>query len=216
MVKRHKDYTKGFTIIELMIALSVLSTILLIASAVMINIGKIYNKGVNVANLQNANRTLVADVSQSLQFGGTPSATIHSGTVSTFCIGTTRYNYILGKMLGPAGGDSGMAVPHVLWRDTIDTTSVCPVLNIAGGVTSDAHTVAGSGYDMVSPRMRLNRFQATETPAASQIYTVEAWMAYGDSNQMIIQADGHTNCNGVGQEFCATSHLSTTVARRVN
>ncbi len=40
--------TRGFTIVELMIALTVLSTILVMATVIMINIGVLYSKGVEL------------------------------------------------------------------------------------------------------------------------------------------------------------------------
>lgn len=62
--------SSGFTIVELMIALTILSVILVIGTVVLIQIGALYSKGINAADLQNANRNIVADVSGQLQFSG--------------------------------------------------------------------------------------------------------------------------------------------------
>ena len=119
----------GFTIVELMIALSVLSVILVMTTVVLIQIGALYVKGVNAANLQNTSRIIVADVSASLQFSGNApaSCTVNgagtscdanpptgasytnpqsytTGSVSVsvhaFCIGTVRYSYVLDSEQG--------------------------------------------------------------------------------------------------------------------
>jgi prepilin-type N-terminal cleavage/methylation domain-containing protein len=142
----------GFTIVELMIALSILSVLLITTTIVLIQIGALYSKGVNAANLQNTTRTVVADLSAQLQFsekvpnGCTPITTTcyaqthpypnaadgTTETVYSYCIGNTRYSYTLDRELG---GDSHttpqQVTPHVLWRDTVATdASTCPTMDI--------------------------------------------------------------------------------------
>lgn len=86
---RKLNNQQGFTIIELMVALSILSVLLVITTVTMIQIGKLYSKGVNAAAVQNAARNIVGDVSGALQFGGStpyscnvyhPPATTGSGS----------------------------------------------------------------------------------------------------------------------------------------
>src|SRR5579884_1902974 len=108
--RKIKNHQGGFTIVELMIALSILSTILIVSTAVLMQIGSIYTKGVNEANVQNATRTIVADLTATLQFSGfapdncvttpttcysqspAPSDLIHGPFA--FCVGNTRYSYL--------------------------------------------------------------------------------------------------------------------------
>src|SRR5947209_8682260 len=125
----------GFTIVELMVALSVLSTILIICTAVLIQIGNIYIHGVNTANVQNTTRTIVSDLTATLQFSGfSPDGCTSISTTCyspgppppvdplvhgpfAYCVGDTRYSYILQKELGT--DSDGVKTTHVLWRDTI-------------------------------------------------------------------------------------------------
>src|SRR5665213_2550121 len=58
---------KAFTIIELMIATSVLSIILLLVTTMMISIGNLYYKGINQARVQDDVRTISDDLSSHLQ-----------------------------------------------------------------------------------------------------------------------------------------------------
>ena len=62
--KRTPDKQAGFTIVELMIATAILSTILLLVTTMMINIGNLYYKGVNQARVQDGVRTLADDVGE--------------------------------------------------------------------------------------------------------------------------------------------------------
>ena len=119
---------QGFTIVELMIALSILSIILVMASVILINVGALYTKGVNGANLQNTARSIISEISANLQFSGNPPdisgsclasavtcaaaqstqnlVDIHGNSdgantpLYTFCIGTARYSYVLDQELG--------------------------------------------------------------------------------------------------------------------
>lgn len=221
-------FERGFTIVELMIALSVLSVILTMSTAMMIQIGGLYSKGVNTANLQNTARNVMSDVSSTLQFGGknnlttcTPfpnCGTTHfdpqNQTFSAFCIGNIRYSYILNHEAGTYSASTPTQISHVLWRDTISNSASCPALDVSKpGPLSDPITVANSGSDIVSPHMRVNRFMVTETPSGSGVYNADVWLAFGDDD-LLAPPDvlGHDTCiGGTGTAFCAVSELSTVV-----
>ena len=235
--------SSGFTIVELMIALTVLSTILLLSTIVLITIGALYSKGVNAASLQNTTRTIAADLTSSLQFSGNdPSGcnyeeggiTCATGRIPktaggtpyyiySFCINTTRYSYVLNKEMG---NDSGSTPPnlvtnHVLWRDTMKNNSSCPPLDIAAAIVqTDSMSAEGAGnskgYDMVSDHMRLTRFKVKQDPPSSGIYKIETWLAFGDTDLLNLPANGAATCKGgTGNQFCGTSALTTSVKRRL-
>ena len=230
---------EGFTIVELLIALSVLSTILLMSSAIMIQISNIYSKGVNSANLQNTTRNINSDLGSSIQFS--PSApspctvtpvTCYGGTAPyagtpgkltyAFCINKTRYSYVLNREMGDdSAKTSDKHTEHVLWRDTMTTTANCKPLDLrkSNPSDSDVTSVQGSGYEMMPIHMRLTKFRVMEKSPDSGVYDVSVWLAYGDSDLMTsttIDSTGHTNCLGdIGSAFCATSLIDSTVTRRL-
>ena len=254
-IKRHKrvavgtdNCSDGFTIVELMIALSILSTILVICTVVMIQIGVLYSKGVNAANLQNITRTVVADISSSIQFsyatppGCTPQASpptcyeavnttdfIVNGTpvpIYAYCIGTTRYSYILDRELGSDNSSNpAIVTPHVLWRDTIvaNKNPTCQPLDISqqtvsadssSNDTASGNPIASGGYEMMGDHMRLTGFNIFPTTPINTIYSVNINTAYGD-NDLLIQPNQY-NCKGTtGNQFCATSQISTAITRRL-
>lgn len=238
-----------------MIALSVFSTILIMATVILIQIGSLYSKGVNAANLQNTNRTIAADVTAALQFSGNvPSPTtpspcpasaitcyapsvpsyptdprnVGSGAgqmqVYAFCVDKVRYSYALNRELGTDQGTSPQAVtPHVLWRDIMTSKNdPCVPLDLSQTDPSSggAYNSTG-GYEMASNHMRLTRFKVQQASSTSNIYNVNVWMAYGDSDLVQTQGSGgstpgHSICNGgSGTQFCSVSQISTTVTGRV-
>lgn len=230
----------GFTIIELMIALSILSVILVIGSTLMARIGSQYTKGVNIANLNNTNRNIVSDIAGTLQFTGEtvqscandPTVnplTCHTGkqtytiggrnaSVYSFCIGRVRYSYVLDREMGTDQGLSDLKTPHVLWRDTMLNANSCTPANISADTVSASNS-SGDGYDVVPTHMRLTHFRvvASTDPLQQGVYKVEVWMAYGDSD--LVQnggVAGAKNCTGgAGTAFCAISSINTTVIRRL-
>lgn len=236
MKMRKLGANRGFTVIELMIALSILSVILVTAASLMIRIGSLYSKGVNAANLQNANRNIISDITTTLEFSGSsPSGCATdigitcytdkinaAGTdVYAYCIGTTRFSYVLNRKSGTTEAPGFSPVPHVLWRDTMQTSGVCTPLDIVTkptiGLETDPSTVPNSGYDMVPANMRLTRFRIEQLPPnTSGIYKVDVWMAYGDSDLVQADGDGHVTCSGgPGNQYCSGANISTTVVRRV-
>jgi prepilin-type N-terminal cleavage/methylation domain-containing protein len=218
--------TAGFTIVELMIALSVLSVLLVAASVVMIQVGSLYTKGVNAANLQTVNRNIVSDLSTTIQFSGASPAScvVAEGSpgpcteysdggnykVTVFCIDNIRYSYVLDREMGndpyPA---PGLQTNHVLWRDTLANGEACSPLDlsVAGKPTGSS----ADGYDMVPAHMRLINFSVTE--GTDGLYTIDVAMAYGDSD--LVNASNNTCNTGPGTQYCSNSDITTTVGRRV-
>jgi prepilin-type N-terminal cleavage/methylation domain-containing protein len=258
----------GFTIVELMIALAVLSVLLVMASVIMLQIGKMYSKGVNAAAVQTASRDIVGTISNTLQFSGDePSScspmpatgavtcAAHSAvetrpggdnqTVYAYCIGTTRYTYVLGPKLSSTPNAQGAY--HVLWQDKMSSpaNTNCYPLNIntaaipstcPGVSTSLCAAVVNSGKELIPQNMRLTRFLIRSIDVTGTTYGVDAWLAFGDDDLLTIantsaatpvgvcdpgqggkaSCAGYVHCNGgIGQEYCATSQLSTTVTRRL-
>lgn len=236
----------GFTIVELMIALSVLSILLLLSALTLINLGKIYVKGNNQANAQNIARNIIGDLSSQLQLGGaTPIINIDSPNSGSFCIGTTRYDYIVGRQVD---GRSASATQHALWRDTMTSSGACPTLaSMQSNTPHDSLSNKDSngnfiGTELIPANVRLTNFNVTPVSQQSGVYKISVGVAYGDDDLLCVRGVAN-DCNSswiaqntathendlenvtsnqtvgcvvdIGQQFCAASNLSVTVARRL-
>jgi len=211
---------KGFTIVELMIATAVLSTILVMVSIIMISIGTLYYKGVNQSQVQDNVRSISDEIAQQLELNDqfkTGSLTVGSTTVESYCMGATRYSYVIGVQLG--------TIPDVLWRD-IDTAGNCQPQNV---------TVTGlsGGTELIAPHSRLTNLTISQ-PNPSDPYSVTVGVAYGDDDLLCSPSlagscnspvtmpiadfqNGDLLCKGLpGQQFCGTSILTTTVVQRIS
>src|SRR3954468_10979744 len=113
-----KRSQKGFTIIELMIATSVVSVLLLLATVIIIGIGNLYYKGISQSRVQDNVRSIADEISQQLRFSDQLYAVDSpSGAIHAICIGKTRYTYTIGHQVGSDPNPPNFQSPHVLWRE---------------------------------------------------------------------------------------------------
>jgi len=195
---------KAFTIIELMIATAVFSTILVMVTIMMISIGNLYYKGVNEARVQDDVRSITDEVAQHLELsdaGPLPPAVSPNGLNHAYCIGDTRYTFTLNRQIVTQ-------TPHVLWRDTNPTPDSCSTTNTF--LTSPPPATNGS--ELIAPNSRLTFFSISNTSP----YTISVGIAFGDTTLLNLSGI-NTTCKGnIGDQFCATATLTTTVTQRVN
>jgi type II secretory pathway pseudopilin PulG len=235
---------KAFTILELMIATAILSTILLLVTAMMISIGTLYYKGVNQVRVQDNVRNISDEISQQLQLNGgsvlssiTSPTDDPSATPEAFCIGTIRYNYIIGQQLSSTA-TSPQQYMHVLYRDTV-RQNTCPAMLPAqlNSKTPPLDQVGDPpGTELMTPNARLTSFSITPTTSP---FTLSIGEAYGDSDLLCDSGLPAGDCNLTtkstrvwdgsdptgpvmcksnegGNQFCATSSLTSTVVQRIS
>lgn len=217
VMKRAPD--KGFTIIELMIATSVFSIILLVALAGFTSIGRIFYKGVTINQTQDITSQILTDVSQNIQSAASISSNSSSPHYLTgngynyYCVGGTRYTVNLQHELNTSqaedysvGGNFGLV------RDQLPGATACaaPCATSSGcpsGTLSFNHPV-----EMLSNKMRLMRLDIASVNG--RLYNVSVVVAFGDDDAFsnINDADKITCENGQGaQAFCSVNKLSTGV-----
>ena len=206
---------------------------LLMATVMMINIGKLYYKGISQARIQDNVRSITDEVSKHLELGDNFFLRT-SGAEQSYCIGSTRYTFILYRQIGDNPLSPDYQSKHVLWRDANPTPGSCPAVlpNLA------ASTPSAGGTELITPHARLTAF----TINGSSPYTISVSEAYGDNDLLCdngTSADcsppagpssvvtklsngsqsapaGTIRCRGeIGDRFCATAILDTTVVRRL-
>src|ERR1700685_4674914 len=92
-LKTKQPGQKGFTIVELLLATSVFSLILLVALGSFLQIGRLFYKGVSLTSVQNVATQALNDMADNIQTASSVSALASSGGYNYFCIGNTRYTY---------------------------------------------------------------------------------------------------------------------------
>src|SRR3989344_6639968 len=122
---------EGFTIVELLIATSVFAVLLLLCSVALIQISRVYYKGVTTTRTQEASRNIIDDISRGIQFsGGTvtdPLPDVSQPGVSYFCVNNARYTYKLDTQVTDNSPQGGLQQGyHALAQDTTNSCGVSP------------------------------------------------------------------------------------------
>jgi prepilin-type N-terminal cleavage/methylation domain-containing protein len=214
MIKPRSSDSPAFTIIELMIATTVFSVILLICAAGLIQIGRIYQKGVINNQTQEVARTVITRVSESIQFTGGSIRKLSANNGSQgFCVDNKQYSYLPNKKLVD-GTPTSDQTKHALVVNGSCTTNNAQDLSAASVV----------GDELLSPNMRVLKLAIcvpgdtdvancpTPPPANSNLYQVNLIIGYGDGD---LFSAGACKSLSIGGSFCAVSSLSTTVQKRI-
>lgn len=190
----------GFTIVELLISSAIFSMVLLITTFAVIQVSRVYYKGVISSQTQEVARSAIDEISRNIQFSGGEIRLDGSGPPSDyFCIGNKRYSYVVDQKV------EGNKHALVVDEDTACTKGQ----NLNGGLSA-------SSKELLAPNMRLVRLELSKPPAGAPdgVYELNLSVAYGDDDVLL---PGFAGCPSVnlGGQFCAISHLSTTVQKRV-
>lgn len=215
----------GFTIVELLIAMTVFAGMMLIATLILLQVSNMYYRGVNTAKTQEVTRTALAAITEQFQFNkglyttGSDNTTIAGFTLKSFCIGDVRFSYAEDRRVSPSvsGGYSGpnQQIKHVLWQDRKSVDN-CPPVDLSKDVPSNG------GRELLDENMRLAKLTVTPVPSLvtpTRLYSIDMKVIYGDND--LIERDASNSpvgCLGsvVGSQWCATSGLQTQVFRLIN
>ena len=226
IIKLGSSDEKGFTIMELMIATAILAVLLLMSSVVMIGIANLFEKGINITNLQNVNRNIVSEITSDIQFSGEkvdsgsysyPTGAGTSETVYAICFGNVRYSYVINF---PPSNWS-----HTIWKDEMSSPGSCIPLNIGMPIPNcsvDVNCIPSStsvtGGDLAGPNMHI-AYLKVQSIGNSQVYSIAIGMMLGQSylfESSSVPPGTNYICNtNVGQQFCATSSLSAVATERL-
>ncbi len=230
----------GFTLVELSIATVVFSVILLVCVMGLLQVGKMFYKGVTSVRTQDTTRSIIEEISRPIQFSGKAPAPNDSATdihysaaasdvIHSVCIGDQRYSYatdvqVDGSVVGFSTDPSGSGnrrMPHALWRDTTNDPNCAP-LDLQKDDPSNsppvgATTTSANGQEMLGGGMRLSKLNVNQVGGSAGSWQIDVWVVFGDEDLLDRNIlPGHTICkSGAGSQFCALSELSTVVTRRL-
>lgn len=215
----------GFTIVELLIATSVFSVVLMTALAGFLSIGRLFYQGVSSTQTADAANQLLSGVVGNFQTANNVTASLSVNGYTYYCIGNNRYTYNLGKQVGSSAIASHAAPPagnYSLLKDVLPGSDACatPSDDINTGVPSPPGSVRfNNPVELLGNNMRLNLFTIQSIPSISpNFYNVSIVVAYGDDE--LLEYTNPSDLSTVSckpgssaQQFCAISRLSTGIYR---
>lgn len=214
-MKSIKLSQKGFTILELLIATSVFSVVLLLIMSALLQISRTYYKGIITTRTQEVARGVMTDISERIQFSGgevTPEIG-PTGNSTGFCVGNFRYSTL--PLVQYRAGRHGLMVDN-------NGNSPCADVDAQNLETLDPTTLDPSSREFLQPGMRV--LDLTVVDALNNLYRISFTIAYGDDD-LFVDRDNNGVFNNLdapyacasaqGSQFCAITSLTTTVQKRV-
>lgn len=202
--------SKGFTVIELLVATAVFGVVLLVIATAVLQLSRLYYKGLNETRVQSTARAIVDQIAQSIQFnGGTVTTTVAAPTAGAsyaFCVGNNQYSYTTGFQMADAP-TSSQTYHAIVVRNLAGCTSSSPAQNV--------RAVSVSGRELLSTGMRLSRMEVTNIGGDS--YRVSVRVLFGDSVLMNNPTAANASCREIrsGGQFCSEADITSTVTKRV-
>jgi prepilin-type N-terminal cleavage/methylation domain-containing protein len=212
-----RSHQHGFTILELMIATMVFAVVLLLVTAGILQIARVYYKGVTETSTQNTARQIIDTVSQAIQFsGGDVTETADTPTPDTnyaFCVGNSQFSYRLGWQVDNTHDPS----VNKTWHGLVERSAAdCTPQNLTDPTVS--------GRELLRRHMRLADLSVKNV--GENLYQVRVRVVYGDNDLLYSPAapndptgatkpDAACRAERAGTQFCAVSALSTIVVKRV-
>lgn len=187
--------SRGFTIIELLIATVTFSLILLVITAAIIQFSKVYYKGVVTSKTQEVARSIADEVARSAQFSSKYSSSI-GPTNKARCFGDRRFSYVLNEM--PSSSQRSVVA---------DTSASC---------TADLSALTSARRELLGENMQLLALDVI-TSGGGKEFTITVTVAYGNDTDMDSPNSPNASCKQLtlGGQFCAVSTVTSTVTRRL-
>ncbi|HEX8762819.1 MAG TPA: prepilin-type N-terminal cleavage/methylation domain-containing protein [Candidatus Saccharimonadales bacterium] len=211
---------KGFTVTELMIATAVFGVLLLVIATAILQLTRVYYKGVTEAKLQSTARSLVDGIAQSIQFSGqdvtSTAVSPTPGTNYAFCVGNSLYSYTTGYSVSQTAG-ANEAFHGIVVSDEPGCESTTAPQDVKG-------TPSLNGRELLEPNMRVARLDITSV--GGDYYRISVRLIYGDDEVVFNPASpgdatGFRSPNAacrsirVGAQFCAVADITANVTKRV-
>lgn len=226
----------GFTIIELLIASIAFTVLLILVTMIVIQVSRVYYKGVILSNTQNVDSVVMQDVSKDIQFGSnTPnmpplSRTFGNYTVNytVYCVGNNIFIYNLGQEFTQISS-SNIGLIY-------GSSTTCPTTgpNLSTLINTDIQN--GEFQELLSPMMRVVNFSITPKSLTnlngSLLYDINIGIAFGSnqalcdtsnscSSQTTMNTSNYSGSNvrcklQLGDQYCGVSYLNTIVANEYN
>jgi len=218
----------GFTIVELLIATSIFSVILLTALAGFIEIGRLFYKGVSTTGTQNIANQISQDILGDFTTAENVSSASSGNGYTYYCVGNTRYTYNLGFRLDTsAAANHAAPVPDGsggnfgLLRDNLPGSSACAApCNDQVVTPCPTSTVKfNNPIEMLGDNMRLSDFSIQpDAGVGANFYNISIVIAYGDDDRLgynDVNDPSTVYCKGNSrdQQFCSISRIGTGVFR---
>lgn len=218
-MKRHNG--RGFTLIELMIATTVFSVVLLLAMTGFFQIGRIFYKGVSITQSQDVANQIGLDISESVEGASKVSPLTDYKGMQYICIGKYRYTIDINRRVD-VGNTGAFTTGQVgLAKDTMNSDNSCAPPCLPNPTVCAPGELAWSRpVELLGDNMRVESFTVAPLATVSNdYYTVSMIISYGDNDLLTYTTPGDRSTvqckTEKGSQFCAIGRYNASINRGV-
>lgn len=214
----------GFTLVELMLAMTFVSVLLLAIAGIVIQIGGAYSRGNTMKSVNQAGRTIVDDMRRTISAGSPFTlSTSYNQLAGRLCTGTYSYIWNLGQDFDPsdpstqhnkyAGTDSSKPLRFIRVRDS------------NGQYCADAASAVrfGDATELLSDgNLAVQNFEIVRTTnvvsTGVAVYSIQMVISDADQSSIYVNTVDDTACkpptaNGSSEtDFCAVNAFDFTAS----
>lgn len=203
----------GFTVLELMVATTIFAIILLVLTAGVMSFSRDYFASITRGNTQTVARSIIDDITKTIQFGQTVPTIVNQGKTTILCLDNVEYLFATGYQVSDANDLPKHQSKYGLIKRL--APAGCPITPNMD-ITKNSFTLnTATDHELLGKHMRISELLA---PAVgSNTYTVTVRVANGDDDLFSgTPAWASIVCkDGSGSQFCAIADLTTTVQQRI-
>ena len=219
---------QGFTLIELMLAMSFVSALLIAIAMTVIQIGNTYNKGLTLKEVNQAGRSLTSELQKSI--AQNKPFDINSGVGSRYivqtwggrlCIGQYSYIWNYGSSIAK-GNKSKLNVYSNPNSDSIirfvrvidPNSNYCTADIITGEYPVVSFSNAAELLSVSEHNLAVHNFiissanSATDSKTGQQLYNIEFTIGTNDQLALKLSGDGDTICKAPGEKDADSAYCS--------
>jgi|GEM_PF-4491262 len=219
--KMKRDSGKGFTLLELMIATTVFSVVLLLAMTGFFQIGRIFYKGVSITQTQDITNQVGLDIGASIEGAPKISALTSYKGMQYICIGKYRYTVDVTRRVD-LGNTSAISSGQVgMLKDTMSSDNSCaPPCLPNPSVCASGELAWNKPIELLGDKMRVESFNVQPLASVSgDYYTINLVTSYGADDMVIYtNAADHSTAQcktEKGREFCSVGRYNASINRGV-
>ena len=198
---------EGFTLVELMLATTVFSVLLLIGLAGFVQVGRAYYKGITISQTQEVAKQIIDGVTAQISLSSSVTLVQHASNSRDYlCIGSNRYTFKTFNLTDSSSHD--FVNNFGLLEDQLPGNSGCPNPFDNPGAVALSNPTELLGNDM-----RLLAFAITPVAGSPNLYTANISVAFGQDSALSDPTSANAVCKlqlGADQ-FCAVTNLTTAI-----
>lgn len=208
----HARNQRGFTIIELLFAMSFLTFMLLFVIGATIQVMRTYNKGIVTKQVNQSGRTIVEEMSRAIRAADPKNFNVDALSRGRLCLGGVSYVWNTENPNDSGKNKYDGETTPVLFARVKDPGKLYCSVDTNNNLPSPPKS---DSTELISNTIWVQSVSAVQSASDPQLVQLHIRLSTADPNQPTIIDNGQKVCANDNQgDFCAVTDFTTVVAIR--